>query len=249
MVWHGWRRFRPHKTEQTLGSSQDSDAAALLQSLLEKTPGAVRAQRSMDDHPNAYHATNQARLFELIDFNDTFVNLALALTQQERKGFIERLRVSIQSYCKKMNEPMFTDEQFDAITRGLSREVAVCLGAKQQGFEVRMTSRKEDAMGVDMVITDPRSGRYVNIDCKTTSAYHFRIKDLVQQGRMTKEQGLRAEEIGYAHEVNGQKKEAVAVTLLRIDPNELGDIVDFEFKEPEKLKGVLNGILSDVNNT
>jgi hypothetical protein len=247
MAWHGWRRFRPQKTEQTAVDNAESvDAAVLLRSLLEKTPGAVRAQRSMDDHPNAYHATNQARLFELIDFNDTFVNLALALNHEERKGFIERLRVSMQSYCKKMNEPMFTDDQFDAITRGLSREVAVYLGAKRQGFGVRMTSRREDAMGVDMVIFDPKTGKSLNIDCKTSSAYHFRVKDLVHQGRMTKDEGLRAEERGYAHEVNGHKQGAVAVTLLRIDPNELGDIADFEFKEPKKLGSKLRIIMSEV---
>lgn len=243
----GWRRFRPQKTkEPTASHAGDSDVATLLQLLLEKTPGAVKAQRSMDDHSHGYHANNKARLYELIDFNDTFVNLALTLSQNEYRGFIERLRVSMHNYCKKKGEPMFSDEQFDAITRGLSREVAVYLGAKQQGYTVHMTSRREDAMGVDMVIAEPRTGRSLNIDCKTSSAYHYRIKDLVQQGRLTKEQGDLAETLGFAHEVNGHKQEAVAVTLLRIDPNEVGDIKDFRFTDPSLLGARLKKIFKEI---
>lgn len=240
----GWRRFRPHKAEASTATAPSRDAKALLDSILKQTPGAVRAQRDMDGHPHSYH-TNKVRLYELIDFNDTFVSLALALGPQERHGFIERLRVTMQRYCREHDSPMFSDEQFDAITRGLSREVAVYLGARQQGYGVEMTSRRQDAMGVDMVITDLTTGRPLNIDCKSASAYHFRIKDLVHQGRLTPEAGLRAEEVGYAHEINGHDGDAVAVTLLRIDPNEMGDVVDFTFKQPELLGGRLRVIFDD----
>lgn len=238
----GWRRFRP-KTH--VPAIADHGAEDLLQELLEQTPGAVRAQRSMDDHPHSYH-TNKNRLYELIDFNDTFVSLALALPVAERRGFVERLRVAMQQYCKAHGSAMFSDEQFDAITRGLGREVAVYLGAKQLGFGVEMTSRRQDAMGIDMVVTDSVTGRSLNVDCKTASAYHFRLKDLVQQGRLTKEEWLVAEEQGYAHEVNGKDEDAVAVTLLRIDANEVGEIVDFMFTKPELLGQRLRTIFDDI---
>jgi len=237
---HFWRRFRPIKqTQETTPGTSDE----LLQQLLERTPGAVRAQRSMDAHPGAYH-TNKTKLYELIDFNDTYVSLALALPATQHAGFIERLRSEMARHCESVGSPMFSDEQFDAITRGLTREVAVYLGAKQQGFEVNMTSRSQDALGVDMVITDPTTHRSLNVDCKTPSAYHFRIKDLVQQKRLTPEEATHAELEGYAHEVNGRGSEAVAVTILRIDPNEVGDITDLTFDEPNLLGTRLRTIFS-----
>lgn len=243
----GWRRFRPPSVSANVTTPSASDPKALLDSLLAQTPAAVRAQRSMDSHPHSYH-TNKVRLYELIDFNDTFVSLALALEPADRHGFIERLRLAMQRYCKEHDSPMFSDEQFDAITRGLSREVAVYLGARQQGYEAAMTSRREDAMGVDMVLTDPATGRLLNIDCKTSSAFHFRLKDLVHQGRLTHEAVLKAEQVGFAHVVNGQGEDAIAVTLLRIDPNEMGDIVDFTFKQPEMLGTQLRIIFDDIQN-
>lgn len=237
---HIWRRFRPVKQKSV--TTAVGDTTDLLKQLFERTPGAVRAQRSMDNHPGTYHTNNKAKLYELIDFNDTFVALALSLSSEQRTGFIERLKQQMTDYCASVGSPMFSDEQFDAITRGLTREVAVYLGAKQQGYEVRMTSRTQDALGVDMVITDPATGKSINVDCKTSSAYHFRLKDLVQQGRLQKTEAERAELDGYAHEVNGHGREAVAVTILRIDPNEVGDITDITFDEPRLLGQKLRAI-------
>mgnify|MGYP006136718399 CR=1 FL=1 len=202
--------------------------------LVLRAPGAARAQQQMDKHPHGYH-NQQARLYELIDFNDAFVSTVLALSDKERRGFIETAKREIDAFCERVGSRSFSDGQFQAITRGLSREVAVYLGALDQGFSVVMTSRRQDAMGVDMVITDPKSGKSLNIDCKTASSYYYRIKDLVEQGRLSEEEGLVAEELGYAHEINGHGLEAVAVTLLRIDPNEMGEIVDFQFTNSKQL--------------
>ncbi len=202
--------------------------------LVLRAPGAARAQQQMDKHPHGYH-NQQARLFELIDFNDAFVSTVLALSDVQRRGFIDTAKREIDAFCKLVGSRSFSDGQYEAITHGLSREVAVYLGALDQGYSVVMTTRGQDAMGVDMIITDPKSGKSLNIDCKTASSYHYRIKDLVEQGRLSEQEGLTAEELGYAHEVNGHGPEAVAVTLLRIDPNEVGDIKDFKFVEPELL--------------
>jgi hypothetical protein len=139
---------------------------------------------------------------------------------------------------------MFSDKQYEAITRGLSREVAVYLGALDQGFGAEMTSRSQDAMGVDMVITDPVSGKSLNIDCKTASAYRYRLQDLVQQERLSADDATKADLLGYAHELNGHGSEQVAVTLLRIDANEMGDIEGFYFTNPELLGGRLRKIFS-----
>lgn len=203
----------------------------------------MKAQREMDDSSHSYH-DSKARLFQLIDFNDAFVSLALALSPSERAGFVERLHTDISQYCVEQGSPMFSDEQFEAITRGLSREVAVYLGAIDQGFTATMTSRAQDAMGVDMIITSPRSGKSLNIDCKTASAYRFRIKDLVGRGRMTEEEAAQAERRGFAQEVNGQGDEAISVTLLRVDPNEMSDIKDFVFTDPSLFRKQLEAVFA-----
>lgn len=220
--------------EQVLRIISHPTAIEWFTLLILRGPGASRAQQQMDKHPSGYH-NKQARLFELIDFNDAFVSTVLALDDRQRHGFIETAKREIDAFCEYVGSRSFSDGQFEAITRGLSREVAVYLGALEQGFSVVMTSRSQDAMGVDMVISEPDGGKTLNIDCKTASAYHYRIKDLVQQGRLSEHEGEVAEQLGYAHEINGHGMEAVAVTLLRIDPNEVGDIVNFTFVEPELL--------------
>lgn len=227
MLRSAWRRYRPQPAPSLPKGKSDE----LLRELLELAPSAIRAQREMDKHPGAYH-TNKIRLYELIDFNDTFVSLALSLSPAERVGFIDKLKGLLENYCEEHDSPMFSDEQYEAITRGLSREVAVYLGARANGYGAELTSRRQDAMGVDMVITDKASGRSINIDCKTPSAYHYRVKDLVQQGRLTNEQADMADQLGYVPEINGHGDDAVKVTLLRVDPNDLGDIHDFTFDEP-----------------
>lgn len=209
--------------------------------LILRAPGAARAQLQMDKNPHGYH-NKRARLYQLIDFNDAFVSTVLALSDEERRGFIDVAKGEIARFCKQVGTHMFSDEQFEAITRGLSREVAVYLGALSQGFLATMTSRAQDAMGVDMIITDPLSGESLNIDCKTPSAYHYRLQDLVQQGRLSEQAALLADQLGYAHEQNGHGTEGVAVTLLRVDQNEVGDVKDFMFTEPRLLGNRLRTI-------
>ena len=101
-------------------------------------------------------------------------------------------------------------------------------------------------MGVDMVITDPLSSKSLNVDCKTPSAYHYRIQDLVQQGRMSERAAILADQLGYAHELNGHGAEEVAVTLLRVDPNEMGDMKGFVFTQPQLLGERLRTVFSTI---
>lgn len=209
--------------------------------LIAQTPRAARAQVQMDAHPHGYQ-NQKGRLYELIDFNDTFVSTVLELSDTERREFVETAKRELTRFCKRVGAKMLSDEQFEAITRGLGKEIAVYLGALNQGFQAEMTSRSQDAMGIDIVITDPATGRSLNIDCKTSSAYRYRIKDLVQQGRLTERDAERAEQLGYTHEVNGHNAQAVPVTIMRIDANELGDIENFSFVEPELLAARLRMI-------
>lgn len=235
------------RTAHRVGSVARPDYAALQFALLiAQAPGAVRAQGQMDRYPHGYR-NKQERLYELIDFNDSFVSTVLALPEVQRHDFEATARHEMARFCAQLKSPMFSEEQFEAITKGLSREIAVYLGALQAGYGVEMTSRAVDAMGADMTVTEPEHGRVINIDCKAPSAYRYRLQDLVREGRMSEAEADRADIRGYAHEINGRGDEQISVTLMRVDPNEVGEIVDFSFVEPDKLANRLRAIFASVS--
>lgn len=218
----------------------------LLIMLLLQAPGAVQAQRQMDKHPNGYQS-HRARLLELIDFNDSYVSFVLSLPDQELPGLNEELKVAVDRLCKRFSSPSFSNEQWEAITYGLSREIAVYRGAIKEGLSATMTSRTQDAMGVDMVIAD-ETGRAVNIDVKTRSSFHFRIKDLMREGRVSASAGALAEEQGYCPVTNGHGTEAINVVLVRIDHQALGEIVNFAFENSHLLGAELRQIIAKLGH-
>lgn len=243
-----WRRIEadeldPVVFQQAQMLSVNANAVEWFALLLLRSPAATRAQQKMDTHPEG--RDKQERLYDLIDFNDAFVSTVLALSDEQREGFIDIAHHEIARFCMQVGARMFSDEQFDAIVRGLSREVAVYLGAKREGFEAEMTSRSQDALGVDIVITDPATSQSINIDVKTSSSFHYRLKDLVREGRLSQDDANRAELDGYAHELNGHPDEAVRVTLLRVDPNEMGDVEKFMFVRPELLGARLRRLFQE----
>ncbi len=209
--------------------------------LLAQTPRAVLAQIQMDKHKHGYH-NREKRLYELIDFNDMFVSLILATPHGELKGFAERLYADMDSFCRRLGTPMFTPEQFDAIIRGLSIEIAVYRAARYMGFGVHMTSRVEDAFGIDMIITEPDTKQTLNIDCKALPAFRHRLEDLVKHGRISEAQLLKADSDQYITTMQHQGNESVPVTLLCIGPDSVGDIHDFTLDHPEKLRDLLDKI-------
>ncbi len=219
-------------------------AAEWLALVLLQTPRAARAQMQMDAHKHNYHDRHE-RLFELIDYNDSFVNAVLALPKNELAGFTERLRKASQEVCRRLQAPNFSDEQFDGITRGLAREIAVYRAALELGYKARMTSRSEDAFGIDMVLED-EEGRVLNIDVKTPSAFRHRLGELEREGRLSEQEFLRADQVDYftrLHKHQGSHAEKVLVTLLCVRPERLGEIVNFEFADPAAL-GALLGIIA-----
>jgi hypothetical protein len=54
----------------------------------------------------------------------------------------------------------------------------------------------------------------------------------VREGRLSEAAAEAADLEGFTTAINGHDDEAVSVVLLRIDQNEVGDIVDFEFTDP-----------------
>lgn len=214
--------------------------------LLAQTPRAVIAQWQMDAHKHGYH-NREKRLYELIDFNDSYVALLLHAGHLADQAFVERLKTDMDTLCRRLGTPSFSIEQFDAITRGLAREVAVYHGARQLGFGVHMTSRTEDAFGIDMVITHPETRRELNIDCKTPAAFRRRLEDLVRHDRITEAQLLKADEDEYITIQQHRGKETVPVTLLCIRPDTLGEIHDFTFDKPEHLEDLLHTIFASTH--
>ena len=115
--------------------------------LIAQTPRAVLAQRQMDEHQHGFH-NKEKRLYELIDFNDTFVNYILALPNERLPGVVDRLHDDMRAFCKRLKTPMFDERQFEAIVYGLSREIAMYRGAKQEGYEVEMTIARKTLLGL-----------------------------------------------------------------------------------------------------
>jgi hypothetical protein len=203
--------------------------------LMLQAPRAAAAQIMMDQHPHGYRDRDK-RLYELIDFNDTFVDAVLLVAEDDLAMFVDKLREEINHFCRRLRAQTFSDEQYEAITHGLSREIAVYAAAKKHGFEVVMTSRTADAFGIDMQIRDSESGRYINVDCKTGSAFHFRLKDLVHEGRIAPHHMTDAETKGYWEIVNRRDdRRGVRIILLRIDQDELGPITAFRFEDETAL--------------
>jgi hypothetical protein len=205
-----------------------------LAALILQSPRSVMAQKSMDKHPHGFH-DKEARLDELITFNDTYVSLILALPSEMRHGVNDQIKQLIDDFCRQVHAPKFSGEQWEAITHGLSREIAVYLGARSLGYSAEMTSRHQDAMGIDMVIAHATNGRSINVDIKTRSSFHFRLKDLTSEGRISEMQREAAEHAGFCMVVNGHGDEQVHTTLLRIDEETYGLIQDFEISRLDVL--------------
>ena len=213
--------------------------------LLLQTPRAALAQIQMDAHRHGYH-NREKRLYELIEFNDTFVNFVLATSHERLPGLAEALKKDMADFCRRLHTPMFSDQQYDAIVRGLSREIAVFRTAKYHKFDVRMTSRSDDAFGIDMVITQPGTGKVLNVDCKTPAAFRHRMEDLVHHGRISEDDLLKGDGQGFLTVTHRRGDEHVPVTLFCILPDRLGEISDFTFDEPEKLKIMLDLMFETV---
>jgi hypothetical protein len=219
------------------------EAARLRLQLLAQTPTAVFAQAQMDAHKHGYHH-REKRLYELIDFNDTFVAYVLASRYAELPALATNLKADMAALCARLGAPMFSDEQYDAIVRGLGREIAVYRSAKYMGFDVHMTSRTEDAFGIDMIITQPETGKVLNIDCKTPPSFRHRLEDLMHHGRISEAELLEADRAGFITMEQRRGTEMVPVTLFCILPDRLGEITNFTFDEPDKLKLALNTIFA-----
>lgn len=205
-----------------------------LASLILQSPNAVKAQHEMDRRHGGYN-NRQARLFELIDFNDTFVDTVLSLDEELLADFTQRLWHEIDIFCNSQRVDGFSLRQFDAIVHGLSREIAVYRGAKKEGYIARMTSRSQDAMGIDVIITDPDTKKSIAVDVKTKSAFRWRLVELEKRRRIDEEKRLQCELAGFCTMRNGKSESGVDVVLLRIATDRLGKIENYSFADTTAL--------------
>lgn len=210
-----------------------------LWALVIQAPRAAEAQAQMNRTPHGYH-NKKARLYELIDFNDAFVSSVLNFPEELLPIFTDETKRLLDKMCKRVGTRCFSNQEYEAITHGLSREIAVYRGVKQEGYEVEMTNRATDALGIDMRITDSVSLCTLNVDTKTRSSYFYRIHDLKREGRLSEEEVLMAERNGFARVYNG----TIPVVLWRIDHEVLGNIVNFAFEDDDRLIRQLRDIFS-----
>ncbi len=215
-----------------------------LVSLYSQAPRAAAAQQQMDQHPYGYH-DKKARLYELIDFNDTFVAAILAMDQSQRAQFVTRAKQGCDSVCYQARGPLFSDAQWRAIVRGLTREIAVYQAARDRGFDATMPNRTGDAIGIDLQVRDPESGRYINIDVKTPSSFRRRLEELVQEGRLTDTELLQADTRSYVIEHNGHSPGAVEVIVLCMLPDKFGEFGDFRLLNSEPMRQMLNFLIRE----
>lgn len=217
-------------------------AEAWLYALALQAPRAAVAQEQMDKNPRGYH-DKEHRLLQLVDFNDAFDSAVLALPYELLPRASEEIKLLIDFACKKAGTRCFSNEQYSAITRGLSREIAVFLGLKKEGFEVEMTNRHEDVFGIDMFVTDRSSLKTVGIDIKTRSSYYYRIQQLEREGRLSEEGFLMADRNGFTAVMNGRGSARRQVVTWRIDTDTMGEIVNFEFKNTSLLGQAMRVIM------
>lgn len=225
---------RGHAIGQNSGEPSLERAEAWLYALALQAPRAAVAQEEMNKHPHGYH-NKEHRLYELIDFNDAFDSAILAMPRDLLPHVKERIKELCDFMCKKAGTRCFSDEEYQAITHGLSREIAVYLGLEDEGYHVEMTNRRDDAFGIDMMILDPRSMKQVAVDIKTRSAYHYRVEQLHREGRLSEEGLIMAERNGFTAVMNGRGAEQRQVVTWRIDHEVLGDVVDFRFENTRLL--------------
>lgn len=220
------------------------DALDGLTSLLSQAPRASLAQLQMDSYPHGYH-NKRERLFELIDFNDTLVSTILLLSDSHRREFSDRVKQAADRVCKLVGAPTFSDEQWTAIIRGLTREVAVYSAARAGGFNAWLTDRVHDALGIDIQVQDPEDGRYINVDVKTPSSFRRRMEQLVKENRLTEQDIEIGDTRSYIIEHNGHGENKVQVIVLCILPDLFGDLADWRFVDSEPMHKKLNQLIRD----
>lgn len=209
-----------------------------LIALLAQAPRTVLAQLQMDKNPRGYR-DKQKRLYELIDFNDTFDSVILILSDSDRRRFTTTAKQTLDRTCKRAGVPAFSNDQWSAIVRGLSREIAIYLAAQENGFEVVMAPRSQDAIGIDIQVKDPGSGRYVNLDVKAPQSFRRRLEQLLIEGRINEKELLAADDRGYAVTTNGKGVNKTQVVTLSTLPERLGEISNFVFEDTAVIREVL----------
>lgn len=228
--------------------SGDTAAQAWLHALVLQAPHAAQAQAQMDHHKHGFRGKAE-RVLELIDFNDAYVATVLALNDEQRAQFNESTKRLIDWFCKRVGAWTFSNEDFAAIAHGLSREIAVYYAVNEAGFSARMTSRAEDAFGIDMYIGDDATGKRVRVDTKTSSAFHYRLIELFREGRLGQADIELAERNGYTAVINGHGDERLRVILWRIDHGTLGDITNFHFTSSHTLIEELRRIVNEYGES
>ncbi|MGB4761832.1 MAG: hypothetical protein WBP12_00580 [Candidatus Saccharimonas sp.] len=243
------RRPEVNNLDKRIPSLRDRFAATKhpldgVAALLAQAPRAVLAQLQMDQYPRGYR-NKEKRLYELIDFNDTLVDTILLMDDTLRRQFADRVKQSADRVCKRVGAPCFSDEQWRAIIRGLTREVAVYLAARENGFDAFITDRASDALGIDLQIRDPEDGRYINIDVKTPSSFRHRMEQLIREGRLTERQLLEGDRQSYIVEHNGRGNRRTQVVVLCILPDLFGDLADWRFVNADSMRLKLNQLIRE----
>lgn len=244
-----WQELRIEKLSSVLAAlrhqidkAEGEELTSLLLALLiVQSPQAAKAQQLMQKRGIKF-SKREDRLHELISFNDTFVDLILSFKEIPR-DIKDNIFYEIHRICGITRTHSFSYKDYGAISKGLEREIALYRAVEHAGFEVRMTSRIADGLGVDMQISEKGSGLQVNVDCKTESSYRFRLQALARQGRVRQSAFLKADEEGYVFFSVGRGKEAIPVVLMRLDEKLTGGVEEFRFRNEDSVGAIIQVLI------
>lgn len=250
---HHWEDLRLEKLSSVMAAvrlridhSRGYERTTLLLALLIlQAPQASRAQDLMKRRGVSFN-DREERLHELIEFNDTFVSLVLSFDPLPiPRDIKDNIYYEIHRVCTITRTHPFSYLDYNAISRGLEREIALYFAAEVADLDVRVASRIADGLGVDMQVSDRESGLQVNIDCKTESSFRFKLDSLVRYGRIKQVDRLRADEDGVVKFSIGRGKEAIPVVLLRITESLTGGVEEFRFRDEHAVGVQLRNLVAE----
>lgn len=225
------KRMRDADQNEWTTSQRAAESNALL---ILGIPAAARTQERMDRHRSHDRALDVGSLSR---FNRDLTSAIIAAPKNMRPEFTNQIRRRSESLLyRKWGLPVLSEVQFNRITSGLEREVAVFDALEEttpEGWQVRQGSMQEDALGTDIVVVDNK-GAELRLDSKTRYAFDHVVDDLETGHWISAQDAQRGRDTGYVYSP-GRTPSGEKVYTCIFDADNLGSIKDFSYDNPYKV--------------
>jgi hypothetical protein len=221
-----------HMRESDVDEWSTSDLSANRMALLVLgIPAAARAQERMDTRRTHDRALDVGSLSR---FNRDLSGVMLEMPPSMLPEFPDRLRRRSENLLyQQWGLPVLNEVQFNRITNGISREVAVLRALQEtlpEEWNLRQGTPQEDMLGTDAVVVD-NEGRELRMDMKTDYAFAHILDDLEAGDWITPEQARRGAEDGYVYSP-GRTPAGEKVYTCVFNADALGKITDCQYEDP-----------------